>query len=93
MWKGSSVPWNFWALPLHERLGAINLGSPEGTDQGNVVTDIAIPRLLSVTDFATIEKLDIELSADFSLLTGETGAGKPIIVDALSLPAWGTRRC
>ena len=42
-------------------------------------------RLLSVTDFATIEQLEIELGAGFSVLTGETGAGKSIIVDALSL--------
>ena len=42
-------------------------------------------RLLSVTDFATIEQLDIELGSGFSVLTGETGAGKSIIVDALGL--------
>ena len=42
-------------------------------------------RLLSVTNFATIEQLEIELSPGFSVLTGETGAGKSIIVDALSL--------
>ena len=41
-------------------------------------------RLLSVTNFATIEQLEIELAPDFSVLTGETGAGKSIIVDALS---------
>ena len=42
-------------------------------------------RLLSVTDFATIEQLDIELGPGFNVLTGETGAGKSIIVDALGL--------
>ena len=42
-------------------------------------------RLLSVTDFATIERLDIELGPGFNVLTGETGAGKSIIVDALGL--------
>ena len=42
-------------------------------------------RLLNVTNFATIEKLEIELVPGFSVLTGETGAGKSIIVDALSL--------
>ena len=40
-------------------------------------------RLHSVTNFATIEQLDIELAPGFSVLTGETGAGKSIIVDAL----------
>lgn len=47
--------------------------------------DFAMLRLLSVTDFATIEQLDIELGTGFSVLTGETGAGKSIIVDALGL--------
>ena len=47
------------------------------------VSDIAMLRLLSVTNFATIEQLDIELAPGFSVLTGETGAGKSIIVDAL----------
>ena len=42
-------------------------------------------RLFSVTNFATIEQLEIELTPGFSVLTGETGAGKSIIVDALSL--------
>ena len=42
-------------------------------------------RLLSVTNFATIEQLEIELAPSFSVLTGETGAGKSVIVDALSL--------
>ena len=42
-------------------------------------------RLLSVTNFATIEQLEIELAPGFSALTGETGAGKSIIVDALGL--------
>ena len=42
-------------------------------------------RLFSVTNFATIEQLEIELAPGFSVLTGETGAGKSIIVDALSL--------
>ena len=42
-------------------------------------------RLLSITNFATIERLDLELTSGFNVLTGETGAGKSIIVDALVL--------
>ena len=42
-------------------------------------------RLLSITNFATIERLEIDLAPGFSVLTGETGAGKSIIVDALGL--------
>ncbi len=42
-------------------------------------------RLLSVTNFATIERIEMELAPGLNVLTGETGAGKSIIVDALSL--------
>ena len=42
-------------------------------------------RLLSITNFATIERLELELTPGFNVLTGETGAGKSIIVDALVL--------
>ena len=59
------------------------MGRPKGTAQRGVISDIAMLRLLSVTNFATIEQLDIELAPGFSVLTGETGAGKSIIVDAL----------
>ena len=56
--------------------------------QGTLIKDFlgnGMLRLLSVTNFATIEQLEIELAADFNVLTGETGAGKSIIVDAVSL--------
>lgn len=56
--------------------------------QGALIKDFSgngMLRLLSVTNFATIEQLEIELAADFNVLTGETGAGKSIIVDAVSL--------
>lgn len=42
-------------------------------------------RLLSIRNFATIKDLEIELTPTFNVLTGETGAGKSIIVDAVSL--------
>ena len=42
-------------------------------------------RLLKVTNFATIDHLELELGAGFTVLTGETGAGKSIIVDAVGL--------
>ncbi len=42
-------------------------------------------RLLSISDFATIDRLDLELAPGFNVLTGETGAGKSLIVDALGL--------
>jgi DNA repair protein RecN (Recombination protein N) len=42
-------------------------------------------RLLRIRDFALIRSLEVEFSAGLNLLTGETGSGKSIIVDALSL--------
>lgn len=40
---------------------------------------------LSIRDIVLIERLDIDLSSGLSVLTGETGAGKSILLDALSL--------
>lgn len=40
---------------------------------------------LSIRDIVLIERLDIELATGLSVLTGETGAGKSILLDALSL--------
>jgi DNA repair protein RecN (Recombination protein N) len=40
---------------------------------------------LSINDFATIESLFIDFQSGLNVLTGETGAGKSIIIDALSL--------
>jgi DNA repair protein RecN (Recombination protein N) len=40
---------------------------------------------LSIRDFVLIDRLDIEPGSGFTALTGETGAGKSIILDALSL--------
>ncbi len=40
---------------------------------------------LTIQDFAIIDQLDLRFGAGFNVLTGETGAGKSIIVDAVSL--------
>ncbi len=40
---------------------------------------------LHIENIAVIRRLDLELSGGFSVLTGETGAGKSIIIDSLSL--------
>ncbi|HZW82471.1 MAG TPA: AAA family ATPase, partial [Candidatus Deferrimicrobium sp.] len=40
---------------------------------------------LHIENFALIERLDLHLSSGLNVLTGETGAGKSIIIDAVSL--------
>lgn len=40
---------------------------------------------LRISDFALIDQLDLDLLPGFSVLTGETGAGKSIIIDAIGL--------
>jgi len=47
-------------------------------------------RRLSLRDFVIVRTLDVELQPGFSVLTGETGAGKSILIDALQL-ALGSR--
>ena len=47
-------------------------------------------RRLSLRDFVIVTSLEVDFSAGFSVLTGETGAGKSILVDALQL-ALGSR--
>jgi DNA repair protein RecN (Recombination protein N) len=45
---------------------------------------------LAIRDIVLIDQLDLEFSGGLSILTGETGAGKSILLDALSL-ALGAR--
>jgi DNA repair protein RecN (Recombination protein N) len=40
---------------------------------------------LLIRDFVIVDRLELEFGAGFTALTGETGAGKSILVDALSL--------
>jgi DNA repair protein RecN (Recombination protein N) len=47
-------------------------------------------RALSIRNFVIVEHLDLEFDAGFTVLTGETGAGKSILIEALSL-ALGAR--
>ncbi len=44
-------------------------------------------RFLRVRNFALIDQLELHFDEGFNLLSGETGAGKSILVDALSLLA------
>jgi DNA repair protein RecN (Recombination protein N) len=47
-------------------------------------------RRLSLRDFVIVDALEVEFGPGFSVLTGETGAGKSILIDALQL-ALGSR--
>ena len=40
---------------------------------------------LAIRDFAIVDRLELEFRAGFTALTGETGAGKSILIDALAL--------
>ena len=40
---------------------------------------------IHIRDFAIVDELDLEFGAGMTVLTGETGAGKSILLDALGL--------
>ena len=46
-------------------------------------------KLLHIENIAVIEKADVEFSGGLNVLTGETGAGKSIVIDALSAVTGG----
>src|SRR4029078_8242328 len=44
---------------------------------------------LQIRDFAIIDLIELEVRAGLTVLTGETGAGKSIVVDALAMLTGG----
>jgi len=44
---------------------------------------------LQIRDFAIVEAVELEFGRGFTALTGETGAGKSILIDALMLAVGG----
>lgn len=46
-------------------------------------------RRLSIRDFVIVDRLELEFKPGFGVLTGETGAGKSILLDALGLTLGG----
>ena len=42
-------------------------------------------RRIALRDFVIVQALEVELESGFTVLTGETGAGKSILIDALQL--------
>jgi DNA repair protein RecN (Recombination protein N) len=45
----------------------------------------AMLRALNIRDFVIVDRMDLEFAAGFTVLTGETGAGKSILIDALAM--------
>jgi DNA repair protein RecN (Recombination protein N) len=46
-------------------------------------------RRIALRDFVIVHTLDLELAKGFTVLTGETGAGKSILIDALQMALGG----
>ncbi len=46
---------------------------------------MVVLRMLNISNYALIDRLEIEFSSGLNVLSGETGAGKSIIVGAISL--------
>lgn len=44
---------------------------------------------ISIKDFATIEELEVDFHKGLNIVTGETGAGKSIIIEAMSMALGG----
>jgi DNA repair protein RecN (Recombination protein N) len=76
------------------RLSSImpNLGDvlPESRSGMSALGNPSMLARLSIRDIVLIDRLDIDFAAGLSVLTGETGAGKSILLDAFAL-ALGAR--
>ena len=71
-------------MTVEEAVGASGAAAMAGDDRPGRLLE------LSVRDLALIERLRLELEPGLNVLTGETGAGKSLLIDALGL-ALGAR--
>jgi DNA repair protein RecN (Recombination protein N) len=55
----------------------------------NQLSGAAMLNQLSIQNFAIVEHLELELQSGMTVITGETGAGKSIMLDALALALGG----
>jgi DNA repair protein RecN (Recombination protein N) len=62
----------------------LGLGGP-GERRSPRLGALTVLRALRVRNLAIIDALDLEFAAGFTVLSGETGAGKSILIDALGL--------
>jgi DNA repair ATPase RecN len=51
-----------------------------------------LSRRIVLRDFVIVSELELDLESGFTVLTGETGAGKSILIDALQLVTGRTGR-
>ena len=45
----------------------------------------SVLKTLLIKNYALIEEIEVEFESGLNIITGETGAGKSILIDALSL--------
>jgi len=74
---------SFCSRQMHDRIGV------NPADRRSEGTAAQMIRFLSIHNLAVVDQLELELQPGLTVLTGETGAGKSIIVGALGLLVGG----